>query len=119
MARHGIQARGSLCPACKKTGEHPDKDQLGLDVTVDDYELSYASQAQSAFNGECGPNEGGRFSIYSYTSTVTCLQNFEEIKINLEKLRFLSVYLYGYVDGQDNNDNTPFVKAGPCVKIPN
>lgn len=36
---------------------------------------------------------------------------------NLSTNRFLSMYIYGYVDGNDNNDNNPVVEGGTCTKI--
>src|SRR5262245_2922054 len=36
---------------------------------------------------------------------------------NLSTNRFLSMYVYGYVDGKDSNDNTPVVEGGTCTKI--
>jgi len=27
------------------------------------------------------------------------------------------MYVYGYVDGKDSNDNTPVVEGGTCTKI--
>src|SRR5262245_28457723 len=36
---------------------------------------------------------------------------------NLSTNRFLSMYVYGYVDGKDSNDNTPVVEGGICTKI--
>ena len=36
---------------------------------------------------------------------------------NLKANRFLSTYLNGFIDGVDNNDNTPFVAGGLCTLI--
>src|SRR5262245_8052873 len=36
---------------------------------------------------------------------------------NLSTNRFLSMYVYGYMDGKDSNDNTPVVEGGTCTKI--
>jgi len=38
-------------------------------------------------------------------------------QFNLKNSRFLSAYLYGYVQGQDNIDDTPAMTAGVCTKI--
>jgi hypothetical protein len=32
-------------------------------------------------------------------------------------MRFLSSYMIGYLDGMDDNSNTPSIDAGICVKI--
>jgi hypothetical protein len=40
-----------------------------------------------------------------------------DYQFNLRTNRFLGAYLEGYVDGKDNNDDTPFVSGGTCSKI--
>ncbi len=38
-------------------------------------------------------------------------------KMNLENGRFMSTYVLGYLDGIDNNDNTPSIEIGTCSRI--
>ena len=38
-------------------------------------------------------------------------------QFNLTNNRFLSIYDFGYIDGRDNNDETPSVSGGTCTKI--
>lgn len=48
---------------------------------------------------------------------VQCNAGLSEIIFNPETLQFLKVYLVGYVDGVDNNDDTPSLTGGVCTKI--
>jgi hypothetical protein len=43
--------------------------------------------------------------------------SMSEYTINLVTNRFFAAYLQGYIDGKENNDNTPAVLAGTCTKI--
>jgi hypothetical protein len=38
-------------------------------------------------------------------------------RMSKKTLRFMAVYLYGYVDGKDNNDNTPALYIGKCSAL--
>lgn len=51
------------------------------------------------------------------TTMIVCNSNLTDYKFNLGGGRFLSAYLFGYVDGLDKNDNTPGVAGGTCTKI--
>jgi hypothetical protein len=44
----------------------------------------------------------------------SCGNEDEGAIINLDTLRFTSWYHYGYVDGSDDNDNTPSIEIGQC-----
>ncbi|MGY4502000.1 hypothetical protein ACVWYH_005957 [Bradyrhizobium sp. GM24.11] len=46
-----------------------------------------------------------------------CSASSQDYMFNLNTHRFLQTYLAGYVDGTDNNDDTPSVAAGTCTKI--
>lgn len=48
---------------------------------------------------------------------VSCDLMLGELKVNLEKLRYLTSYMSGFVDGKDNVANTPYVEIGSCTKI--
>jgi hypothetical protein len=52
-----------------------------------------------------GPDESVVFS--SDRMTFRCLGVRHEYLFNLENNRFLFTYLFGYVDGADNNETTP------------
>lgn len=53
------------------------------------------------------PNAGG---------WIHCNQGFVIFKINITHLRYLSVYMFGYADG-DKKGNTPFIERGTCSPI--
>lgn len=46
-----------------------------------------------------------------------CQSALTRYAFNLQNLRFTSSYQYGYIDGKDNNDNTPSMTGGTCSKI--
>jgi hypothetical protein len=48
---------------------------------------------------------------------VRCEAALTEYRFNPANNRFLQIYLLGYIDGKDNNDNTPSINAGICTKI--
>ena len=52
-----------------------------------------------------------------YGIFISCIMSGNEYQFNLGTNRFLSIYRYGYTNGQDNNDNTPHVEVGTCTKI--
>jgi hypothetical protein len=48
---------------------------------------------------------------------VRCDVSLTEYIFNPTTNRFMAAYLVGYVDGDDNNDNTPSIAGGVCTKI--
>jgi hypothetical protein len=48
---------------------------------------------------------------------VRCTASVTEYQFNLKNNRFLRVYAYGYVNGADTNDDTPYISGGRCTKI--
>jgi len=40
-----------------------------------------------------------------------------EYKVNFANYRFTKIYTSGYVNGADNNDNTPAISGGLCTKL--
>lgn len=48
---------------------------------------------------------------------IRCKANLTDYVIGTETNRFLMIYGFGYVDGKENNDNTPSVTGGTCTKI--
>ena len=64
--------------------------------------------------GEPGdPRDVGAFSN---TKVLNCSTLSRTYKFNLKTSRFLSAYVEGYVNG-DNNNDTPAFAAGKCTKI--
>jgi hypothetical protein len=41
----------------------------------------------------------------------------ERIRINLNSLRFITVYMVGFVSGKDDNSDTPSMTIGRCSKL--
>ena len=48
---------------------------------------------------------------------LVCRTEFHNYKFNLKTGRFVEVYLMGYINGHDTNDDTPVVSGGVCTKI--
>lgn len=46
-----------------------------------------------------------------------CTSVLSEYRFNLSKLRFSKIYSIGYVNGEDNRENTPSIQIGRCTKI--
>jgi hypothetical protein len=46
-----------------------------------------------------------------------CSARTYSFKFNLENRRFISVFLHGYVDGAESNENTPMMSGGICTEI--
>lgn len=44
-------------------------------------------------------------------------QSFGPFYFSRETMRYMSFYNFGYLDGVDNNDNTPVLEVGECVQI--
>jgi hypothetical protein len=40
-----------------------------------------------------------------------------EVLLNRNTLRYIETYMIGYVNGSDNNDNTPFIAIGRCTPL--
>ena len=53
----------------------------------------------------------------SETGAFSCNRFGGEWYMNLENERFMSTYTWGYVDGIDNNSNTPAIQIGTCSRI--
>jgi hypothetical protein len=88
------------------------------DENVDDYSVTI-TRLGSTYNAECldfSQSQHGVVSDRKYTY-LRCRANESDYTFNLKNSRFLSVYPNGYVEGEDNNDNTPHVSGGTCTKI--
>jgi hypothetical protein len=63
----------------------------------------------STFESDCTqPNDYGIMS---------CNKIFGEFNFNTKNRRYISTYIAGYIDGVDNNDNTPHIEIGICTKL--
>ncbi|MCK1459614.1 hypothetical protein IVB34_14755 [Bradyrhizobium sp. 2] len=48
---------------------------------------------------------------------VLCSASLSEYKFSPANNRYLAAYLVGFVDGTDNNEDTPSIAVGVCTKI--
>ncbi|MFY9957236.1 hypothetical protein, partial [Bradyrhizobium sp.] len=48
---------------------------------------------------------------------LNCSWSYHDLQFNRKNNRFLLSYLVGYLDGANNNENTPSVSGGVCTKI--
>jgi hypothetical protein len=48
---------------------------------------------------------------------LSCQTAFFNYRFNLNDGRFVEAYLMGYINGRDNNDDTPVLSGGVCKKI--
>lgn len=46
-----------------------------------------------------------------------CYSNLQDYVFNFNTMRYLRTYQHGYVDGTENNDNTPSIAGGVCTLI--
>ena len=44
-------------------------------------------------------------------------KGLKQFLININTLRYVKAYLYGFADGTDNNDNTPHIERGTCSPL--
>jgi hypothetical protein len=97
-------------------------DTLGNMSTT--YTVSVAAHGQQAGEGiPCTSANGDLrkvdvgLNFIGETGEFSCMQFGGEWVMNLKNMRFLQSYLWGYVDGVDDNRNTPYVQIGTCTKI--
>ena len=57
--------------------------------------------------------EEGKYKV----APLVCHSPFGHFHFNKKTLRFLESYMLGYIDGIDNNDNTPLVRGGTCSPL--
>jgi hypothetical protein len=65
----------------------------------------------------CKTINSAKPEIVRGTEVLRCDAVLFELTFNMNTNRFLTAYLYGYVNGKDNNDDTPAVSVGICTKI--
>jgi hypothetical protein len=49
-------------------------------------------------------------------STLYCTGGVN-MRVNLKSLRYMQIYSEGYLEGDDNNNDTPYIQIGRCSKI--
>jgi len=67
--------------------------------------------------GTCfGNADFGTVEFFGDTSRLEC-ESSSVFWVDFNTMRFLEAYPYGFIDGKDNNDNTPSMMGGTCAKI--
>jgi hypothetical protein len=85
-----------------------------IDLHVVDYE---ATVTESGKNREVSCVRGkGKTTSADQDGTLDCATALFEYKFNLKNNRFLRAYLVGYVNGMNENSDTPYVSGGTCIK---
>ena len=94
------------------------KDFAGKDETVRDFNISL-TEADSNSSSICySTNKDWSATVpISEDSLISCSTGLIDHRFNLKANRFLESYLTGFIDGNDNSDNTPTVMGGTCTKI--
>jgi hypothetical protein len=59
----------------------------------------------------------GAIEIFEWEPIVRCEAVISVYWFNPERLRYLTAYPRGWITGEDNNDNTPSMMGGSCVRI--
>lgn len=88
-----------------------DKKSDAFDVTVTDAGSNLAVPCFDWSDPSTSPAVPIRGGNLRCTGTI-----FEYI-FNRDSNRFLSIYAVGYIDGKDNNEDTPAISGGTCTKI--
>jgi hypothetical protein len=90
---------------------------FATDEAVSDYEVT-TTQSGSNFAEGCESDSGAKeITVVDQLGYVNCEESFGRLKFNLKSNRFLLAYLSGFVNGKENNDDTPAVSGGACTKI--
>jgi hypothetical protein len=93
------------------------KTLFGDDETVHDYNVTI-TKAGSNSPSSCANYPEQHVTVNEY-SPLICVggDDLQEYRFSLKTNRFLSTYLYGYIDGKDSKENTPSIEGGTCTKI--
>jgi hypothetical protein len=92
-----------------------------VNYTVETYNLTITREGNDTANDCFAQNYGlagdpREVQAHAQFRTFNCYNLFHSYRFNMKTNRFLSAYIDGYVDG-DNNENTPSFDAGKCTKI--
>lgn len=114
-----FKADGKFLLKMEYLQSHTDKGKY-FETDISDYMVSITPA------GEKHDQQCNYFYFYAHTENKSvpvmnggfrCDAVLTDYVFDLDSNRFLSVYLQGYVDGKDNNENTPAVSAGTCTTI--
>jgi hypothetical protein len=82
---------------------------------LDDYAV-FITPAESPLPRDCqGDNDTGIVTMR--LNAMRCSAGVLDYSFDLKTNRFLQVHASGYVNGDDDNDNIPFIAGGACTKL--
>ena len=103
----------------KFQGSRVRKDILNKDEAVNDYEVTITPAGTNS-TVPCYSASNDRRGLISFgeiDNYFDCVAVLQQYSFNMKNNRFLEAYLFGYVTGEDNNDDTPSVAGGTCTRI--
>jgi len=85
-------------------------------MTLDVYKVSLRSEgSQTELN--CFAGGSGVDVEVTTRGVFSCEQLFFTYKFDMTAARYLQAYFAGYIDGDNDNNDTPFMAGGVCTKI--
>jgi hypothetical protein len=93
-------------------------DLFGELVHVTEYAVSVSKLGEQ--NSEICIDNGSSKGIDVHISNnglIRCSTGLLDFKVNLGTMRYLEVYANGYIDGRDEEGNTPAITVGKCSRI--
>jgi hypothetical protein len=87
------------------------------DEPVADFNATLTKAGTSEGHPCFSQDSGQTLSMTGDFDYLSCDYFPSEYQFNLKNNRFLTYYKFGYLNGTDNNDNTPAVSGGTCTKI--
>ena len=100
--------------------ERVQKNVMDEEEDVSDYEVTL-TEMETNNEFSCRKAGGGIaakiVTVVDDEGVFACSARTHSFTFNLEKKRFISIFVHGYVDGIDNNENIPMVSGGTCVEI--
>jgi hypothetical protein len=86
----------------------------GFQFEVDDYDVTIT---KAGTNTALSCSRLGETTARLHEFRMECSTGSEDYNFNFKFYRFIRVYAVGYVGGEDNNDDTPNILGGTCIKI--
>jgi hypothetical protein len=103
----------------KFLGDRVQRNSLDENEDVNDYEVTITeAETNTAFScRSAGTGVHSKIVVVGDDDNVVCSARNYNYTLNRENNRFVSVYLRGYVEGVDSDENTPMVSGGTCIKL--
>jgi hypothetical protein len=94
------------------------KDFFDKDEPVNDYTVTITNAGENYANPcqQYGGEGTDGISVGKW-NTFRCTSALQDYFFSLKTNRFLVAYMVGYLDGRDDNSNTPSMSGGTCTKI--